>query len=238
MVGVQQGLAGTLLMAITNFEAKNLKLANKLIDKYGQVMLVMSKSSTLRDINKKWLGIIPIYSPISVKAVNRQLVDNLLNVNDGRVNNLNTGLIIAGDALTDLTSNDLIFSFNGLISEPITLNTITIPSSNFIYDIATSGNYIVNTSTTIANISLNVSISNNSILMINRADSINDIVITPTSGFTIENKNALTISKNSSLTGLILNGTNYSIVERLSTYGINKIAPSGNTLLYSLEVGA
>ena len=226
-------------MAITNFEAKNLKLANKLIDKYGQVMLVMSKSSVLRDVSKSWLGVTTIYSPISVKAVNRQLVDNLLNVNDDRVNNLNTGLIIAGDALNDLTSNDLIFSFNGLISEPLTLNTITIPSSNFIYDITTAGNYVVNTSTTIANITLNASISNNSILMINRADSINDIIITPTSGFTIDNKNSLTISKNSSLTGLILNGTNYSIIERTSIYAINKIAPSGNTLLlYSLEVGA
>lgn len=225
-------------MAITNFEAKNLKLANKLIDKYGQVMLVMSKSSVLRDINKPWLGKVASYLPISIKAVNKQLVNNLLNVNDARVNNLNTGLIIAGDALNDLTSDDLLFEFKGLISETLNLNTISVPSSATPYIATTGGNYIVNTSTTIANISLDVNISNNSVLMINRTDSINDIVITPSSGFTIDNKNSLTISKNSSLTGLILNGTDYSIVERTSIYAINKIAPSGNTLLYSLEVGA
>jgi len=223
-------------MAITNFEQEMLGVANELIDDFGQYAVVLSRSTEYKNVLQPWKGKLDSYSATTVKVVSKTIDENLLNTSDNRTGNINRELLVAGDQLTDIQSDDLILTFNALMSSKVELPSSNISSST---DITSSGVYMVDTSAGDVDITLNSNNSDLTTLIFSKISTdANAVNITTSDGVTIANSSSYIIKNNFDVTGFILNSGNYKILERYKVYEPLIISPAGNDLLYKLRVGA
>lgn len=223
-------------MAITEFETEALANANELIDSFGQRIAVLNRSENLVDVTKPWLGKTKSYSATVVKAVSKTIDENLLNMNDSRTQNTNREFLVAGDKLPSVDSNDLLITFNALVS-----SKISIPSFNISMDSIITQNGVYNVDSASGNIVLTLDENNADgivILISKTSTDTNSITLNTQGAVTIQSKTSYTISYNYDVSGFILNNGNYQILERYKVYEPMIVSPAGNNILYKLRVGA
>jgi hypothetical protein len=223
-------------MAITEFETEALANANELIDSFGQYIAILNRSESLVDVAKPWLGKTKSYYATVVKGVAKTIDENLLNMNDSRTQNINREFLVAGDKLTSIDSNDLLITFNALVS-----SNISIPSFNISTDSTVTQTGVYNVDSTSGNIVLTLDENNadGTVILISKTSiDTNTITLNTQGAVTIESNTSYNISYNYDVTGFILNNGNYQILERYKVYEPMIVSPAGNNILYKLRVGA
>ena len=223
-------------MAITEFEAEALANANELIDSFGQYIAVLNRTEDLIDVSKPWLGKSKLYSASVVKGVSKTVDDNLLNMSDSRNQNINREFLVAGNKLNVINSNDLLITFNALVSEEI-----SIPSFNISTDSTLTQNGVYNVDSSSGGIVLTLDENNinGTVILISKTSvDTNTITLNTQGAVTIESSNSYTVKYNYDVTGFILNNGNYQLLERYKIYEPMIVSPAGNDLLYKLRVGA
>jgi hypothetical protein len=223
-------------MAITEFEAEALANANELIDSFGQYIAVLNRTEDLIDVSKPWLGKSKLYSASVVKGVSKTVDDNLLNMSDSRNQNINREFLVAGNKLNVINSNDLLITFNALVSEEI-----SIPSFNISTDSTLTQNGVYNVDSSSGGIVLTLDENNinGTVILISKTSvDTNTITLNTQGAVTIESSNSYAVNYNYDVTGFILNNGNYQLLERYKIYEPMIVSPAGNDLLYKLRVGA
>ena len=188
-------------MATTNFETRALASANKLINKYGQYSIYLTRSKSLIDSNKPWLGEIKSYTPTVVKMVKKTIDRNVVNISNQRLDNINSEFLIAGDQLTNINTDDMVMVPNIGIDQDFTLSSSTITSDIILsaigyYNIDSSGGDIV--------ITLDSGFIVGDILIFSRiSNDQNTVTITPTPSDTIDGDNTYQFLYNNDTIGFI-----------------------------------
>jgi hypothetical protein len=223
-------------MATTDFENKILASTNKLMGKFGQYVAFLSKSTVLKDVGKPWLGAQESYTSNIVKGVTKTLDDKLLNFTDARVDNEDFEILVAGDKLSKVDSNDLLFLFNARIT-----SSIAIPSSTLSTDTTINSNGIYSIDSSSGNIVLTLEQTNaiNTVVLFSRISSdINTVTINTQAAQTINGASSYNLAYNEDIVGFIFDGSNYEILRRFKVYEPMIVSPGGNNLLYKIKVGA
>jgi hypothetical protein len=223
-------------MAITEFETEALASANELIDSFGQYIAVLNREEALIDVAKPWLGKSKSYTANVVKAVSKTIDENLLNMNDARNQNFNREFLVAGDKLTEINSNDLLITFNALVTSQISIPNFDISTDS---TITQNGVYNVDSSSGNITLTLDENNANGTIILISKTSTdTNTITLNTQGAVTIESNASYSINYNYDVTGFILNNGNYRLLERYKIYEPMIVSPAGNNILYKLRVGA
>ena len=223
-------------MPDSEFSVKSLITTNKLIDKFGQFIAVLKKDKDVKDSDKPWLGEKDSYSSTFVKSISKVIEDNVLSTSNSRMQNDMTEFLISGDSLTEINSQDLIFTFKGLVESKLDLSVYS-ESTNF--DVSLSGVYIVDATSGNIDVTLNASNPDGTVIFIAREYSnTNAVTITPQVGATVGGLPDYAMNMSSDVICLLLSGGDYIFCSRYKIYDSVAVSPSGTNILYKIRVGA